>query len=316
MDTVEVQCNIIGDYVQILRRRLIGLGYTKCSIDSIKDNYNLVLAYFGALRRLVSKVPRKVFKATGFVYPPMYGSVLAEIERRIRRGENINPYLSRKLPDLRVNDDLLNDWGIQHLHLGKSVITTEGKNEGRIQGTRDLLYVYFTEQSAYFIVIGDHHTFAKQELLRILHDNWPELLKQYEEPSIKSVIPDDLTSEHRRALRKAGYNMAVDIMPDGTAYMMIGGGRTWSGDNSIDVRQTNHLHNWAYHQTNNLRSCIAAIVTELRTKHGLEIREPIVLRLLVEGKSDSQWFLSDEYGRFTIGIEGPWPQRKERPDDG
>ena len=316
MDTVEVQCNIIGDYVQILRRRLIRLGYTECSIDSVKDDYNLVLAYFGALRRLVSNVPRTVLKAKGFVCPPKYGCVLAEIERKIRRGENINPYLSRKLPDLRVNDDLLNDWGIQHLHFGSSAFTTEGKNKGRMTGTKELLYVYFTEQSAYLIEIGDHHTFAKQKLLHILHDNWPELLKQYEDPSIKSVIPDDLTSEHRRELRKAGYNMGVDIMPDGTAYVMIGGGRTWSGDNLIDVDQTNHLRNWAYHQTNNLRGCISEIVTELRTKRGLEIEEPIVLRLLVEGKADGQWFLCDEYGRFTIGIEGPWPRRIERPDDG
>ena len=316
MDTVEVHCNIIGDYVQILRRRLIRLGYTECSVGSIEDDYNLVLAYFGALRRRVSNVPRAVLRAKSFVCPPKYSSVLAEIERRISWGENINPYLSRKLPDLRVNDDLLNDWGIQHLHLGRSVITTETKNKGRMTGTKDLLYVYFTEQSACFIVIGDHHTFAKQKLLHILHDNWPELLKQYEEPSIKSVIPDDLTSEHRRELRKAGYNMGVDIMPDGTAYVMIGGGRTWSGDNSIDVDQTNHLHNWAYHQTNNLTGCISEIITQLRTTRGLEIEEPIVLRLLVEGKAESRWFLCDEYGRFTIGIEGPWPRRIERPDDG
>ena len=219
---MEVQCNIIGDYVQILRRRLGKLGYTECSIDSINDDYNLVLAYFGALRRLVSNVPRTVFKAKGLLCPPKYGSVLAEIERKIKSGENINPYLSRKLPDLRVNDDLLNDWRIQHLHLGSSVITTEGKNKGRIKGTKELLYVYFTEQSAYFIVIGDHHTFADQKLLHIVHENWPEVLKHYEDPRIKSVIPDDLTSEQRRQLREAGYNMGVDMMPDGTAYVMIG----------------------------------------------------------------------------------------------
>ena len=309
MDTVEVQCNIIGDYVQILRRRLAKLRYTECSIDSIKDDYNLVLAYFGALQRLVSNVPRTVFKAKGFVCPSKYGSVLAEIERRLKSGENINPYLSRKLPDLRVNDDLLNDWRIQHLHLGSSVITTEGKNKGRIKGTKELLYVYFTERSAYFIVIGDHHTFADDKLLHIVHDNWPEVLKQYEDPRIKSVIPDDLTSEQRRQQREAGYNMGVDMMPDGTAYVMIGGGRTWSGDNLNAVRQTDHLHNWALHQTNNLRGCMSEIVTELRTKHGLEIEEPIVLRLRVEGKADSRWYLCDKDDRFTIGIEGPWPRR-------
>ena len=57
---MEVQFNIISDYAQILRERLRIRGYQGCSIDSIKDNYNLVLAYFGALRRMVSMVKRTV----------------------------------------------------------------------------------------------------------------------------------------------------------------------------------------------------------------------------------------------------------------
>ena len=48
--------------------------------------------------------------------------------------------------------------------------------------------------------------------------------------------------------------MGVDMMPDGTAYVLIGGGRTWSGDNLDDVDQTNYLHNWAYHQTKDKQS--------------------------------------------------------------
>ena len=60
-EKLEVQFNIIGDYAQILRERLRIRGYEECLVDIIKDDYNLVLAYFGALRRMVSMVKRTVF---------------------------------------------------------------------------------------------------------------------------------------------------------------------------------------------------------------------------------------------------------------
>ena len=305
---MEVHVNIIDDYAQMLRKRLVKLGYNEDSVNRIEDNYILILSYFGALRRLVSRVPRVVLKAKAFACPPKHHKALAEIERKIKSGENVNPYLSCKASQLRYSDDLLNDWKIQHLHLGKEY--AEGKLKGKIKRTTEVLYVFFTEDSAYFITIDNHDpdTFAKQELLHILHDNWPEVLKPYKDHGldIRSVIPGDLTNKHRFDLRKAGYNLGVDVMPDGTAYVLIGGGRMTSGDNMMDVDFTNRLHEWAYRQTNNLHDCISEIVTELRTKHGIEVEEPVVLRLRVEGRKENRWSLRDEYGRFTIGMEGPW----------
>ena len=302
---MEIQFNIIGDYAQILRERLRIRGYGECSIDSIKDDYSLVLAYFGALRRMVSMVKRTVFKASGFACPPEYVSALAEIERKIESGENINPYLSRKLPNLGANDELLNDWEIQHLHLGTSLITKR-KNKGFIEGTPELLFVYFDEQSAYFIVVGDHDRFGDQELLQILHDNWPEVLGRFKDPNVKSVIPDDLTSKQRDQMRRAGYNMGVNVMRDGTAYVMVGGGIMWSGDNMLDVYGTDRLHTWAHRQTNNLRDLAPVMVAELKRRHGLEVVEPITLKLIVEGRSDNRWFFIDDNNHVTVGLGNPW----------
>ena len=305
---MEVQFNIIGDYAQILRERLRIRGYEECLTDSIKDDYSLVLAYFGALRRMVSMVKRTIFKANGFVCPPEYVSALAEIERKIESGENINPYLSRKLPNLGANDELLNDWGIQHLHLGSSVITKK-KNKGFIKGTPDLLFVYFDEQSAYFIVVGDHDSFGDQELLQILHDNWPDVLGIFKDPNVKSVIPDDLTSKQRDQMRRAGYNMGVNVMRDGTAYVMVGGGIMWSGDNTLDVYGTDRLHTWAHRQTKNLRDLVPVMTAGLKRRHGLEVVEPITLRLIVEGRSDSRWFLIDDNNHVTVGLGNPWENK-------
>ena len=303
---MEVQFQIVGDYAQILRERLRVRGYEECSIDSIKDDYSLVLAYFSAMRRMVPMVQRTVYKPEGFVCPQKYKDVVAEIERKIERGENLNPYLSRQLPNLNANDALLNDWGIQHLHLGSRVITKEGKTKGMMEGTPEILYVYIDEQASYFIVIGDHNSFGDKDLLQVLQDNWPEVLEKYREPRIKSVIPGDLTSKQRDQLRRAGYNTGPVVLRDGSAYMLIGGAITYSGHNLFDAQGTDRLHNWAHVQTANVQRLVPEIAADLKARHGKEITEPVVLRLIVEGRSDSRWFLIGENGHVTIGLGNPW----------
>lgn len=303
---MEVQFQIVGDYAQIIRERLRVWGYEECSIDSIKDDYSLVLAYFTAMRRMVPMVQRTVYKPEGFVCPQKYRGAVAEIEKKIERGENLNPYLSRQLPKLKANDALLNDWGIQHLHLGSDVITKEGKTKGMMKGTPELLYVYFDEKAAYFIVIGDHNSFGDQDLLQVLRDNWPDVLEEYRNPRIKSVIPGDLTSKQRDQLRRAGYNTGPVVLRDGSAYMLIGGAIMHSGHNLFDVQGADQLHNWAHLQKANVQRLMPEIAADLKARHGTEITEPATLRLLVEGRSDSRWFLVDDKNHVTVGLGNPW----------
>ena len=303
---MEVKTNILGDYAQILRKRLIDdVGYPESAVAIIPDDGSLILAYLRVYRRLVSNVPRAIFKAKGFACPPEHVDALAQIERKIRNGESINPYLSRKLINIGYNDPLLNDWGIQHLHLGERV-STEGKHRGFIKGTKELLYVYFDKQCAYFIkILGHGSDFADQILIQTIHDNWPEVLKPYRDPNIISVYPRNPTSTERHKLRQANLNVGIVTVSDGTTYVMIGGSVMTSGDNILDVMQTNHLHRWADHQTNAIMTEKPEIIAKLKAR-GLEIVEPVVLRLSIEDDSEKHWFLFDERNRFRIPITGPW----------
>lgn len=304
---MEVRINVFGDYAQILRKRLTdNIGYSKSSVDSIQDDDGIVLTYFRVLRRLVSNVPRTIFKAEGFVCPPEHVDALAQIERKIRNGESIVPYLSRRVLDVSYNDALLNDWGIQHLHLGTSM-SNKPKHRGLlIEETKELLYVYFTEQCAYLIKILGHGTdFADQVLVQTIHDNWPEVLEQYRDPNIISMYPKDLTITDRYRLRKANLNVGVVTVSDGTTYVMIGGAVATSGDNMFDVARTNYLHHWADDLTKDVKTKMSDIMAELKERD-LEIVEPIVLRLWIDDDSEKQWFLVDDNSRFEIPIIGPW----------
>ena len=303
---MEVKINIFSDYAQILRKRLTDrIGYPESSVDSVQDDDGIVLTYFRVLRRLVSNVPRAIFKAEGFVCPPEDVDALAQIERKIRNGECIVRYLSRRVLDVSYNDALLNEWGIQHLHLGTSMSKKPEHRGLLIEGTKKLLYVYFDKKCAYFIGILGHGTdFADQILIQTIHDNWPEVLEPYREPTIISMYPKDLTSTDRYRVRKANLNLGGVTVSDGTTYMMIGGAVATSGDNMLDVRPTNYLHRWADVLTKDVMTKMPEIMAELK-ENDLEIVEPIVLRLWIKDDSEKQWFLVDDNNRFAIPIAGP-----------
>ena len=303
---VEVRINIVGDYAQILRRRLIDIGYPKPAVDRLCDHDALILTYLRVCRRLVSSVPRTIYRARDFACPSEYSDALAQIESRIRKGENVTPYLSRKILEISYNDALLNEWGIQHLHLGTSVSSNPKHRGLLIEGTKKLLYVYFDKQCAYFIkILGHGSDFADKLLIQTIHDNWPEVLEPYRDPHISAMYPSDLTSTDRYRLRKANLNVGGITVSDGTTYLMIGGALATSGDNILDGMQTDRLHHWANHVTNQIITKTPEIMMELRER-GIEVVEPVVLRLLIKDDSEKQWFLIDESDRFEIPIAGPW----------
>ena len=304
---MEVKLNIFGDYAQIVRKRLIDkIGYPESSVDSVQDDDGMILTYFRVLRRLVSNVPRTIHKAKDFMCPSEYSDALAQIESKIRRGENITPYLSRRVLDVSYNDPLLNDWGIQHLHLGTSVSTNPKHRGLLIKGTKRLLYVYFDKQCAYFIkILGHGIDFADQILIQTIHDNWPEVLEPYRDPKIISIYPRNPTSTERHEIRQANLNVGLVTVSDGTTYVMIGGVVATSGDNMWDGMQTDHLHRWADDLTKDVMTKMPEIMTELEERD-LEIVEPIVLRLWIKDDSEKQWFLVDDNNQFEIPIIGPW----------
>ena len=302
---MDVKINIFGDYAQILRKRLTdNIGYPKSSVDSIQEDDGLVLTYFRVRRRLVSNVPRTIHKAKDFMCPSEYSDALTQIESRIRKGENITPYLSRKVLCVSYNDALLNEWGIQHLHLGTSVSTKPEHRGLLVESTKKLLYVHFDEQCAYFIkILGHGSDLADQILIQTIHDNWPEVLEPYRDPNIISVHPSDLTSTDRYRLRKANLYAGMVTVSDGTTYVM-------TDDNIFDAMRTDHLHRWADDLTKDVITKKPEIIAELKERD-IELVEPIVLRLWIKDDSEKHWFIVDDNDRFEIPIVGPWKNSRD-----
>lgn len=86
---------------------------------------------------------------------------------------------------------------------------------------------------AYLLDIRAHGAWADEDLVEIVHSNWPETIARY---SIKGIsVHHTLTTLERQHLRSKNGNAGVQTK-DGTFYCVIGGGLVESGDNLAAVR--------------------------------------------------------------------------------
>ena len=227
-----VSVNLIHDMAELFRDRLISTGCPTDEVMNINDDVRLIRLYSGRYRRLVQPVTRAINRSSRFVCPPRHSKAVADIENVISQGCLLTPYLSKRIKRLDYDDLLLNDWRIHHLHLGTAI-----GPDGFVSRTADLLFVYFEYTNAYLIEIRGHSDFACQELLQIVHENWPNLLTKYR---MNGTVVPRLSGADIKKLRNAGVQPLIS-MSDGTTYAPPGGGITTAGTSFADTMDVNRF---------------------------------------------------------------------------
>jgi hypothetical protein len=134
---------------------------------------------------------------------------------------NMRPHQGKEIDDPLYKDALLSDWGIHHLHLG-----TVLDPDGFIKRTKPVLFTRVTNDCLYMIQIMDHgpgaeDVWSKQEIVEIIHRNWPDSIRQYRIKGIE--LERKATDSEIKQLRGAGILTMLE-MKDGTIYMPVGGG--------------------------------------------------------------------------------------------
>ncbi|MFF2499061.1 hypothetical protein [Peribacillus sp. NPDC058075] len=212
----QVHINFSEDWKRYLKMQLETLGY---KIDENLDLQEISYNYFNWIRRNVLPQIRRVYKSNEFTCPQKHLNGLKLLEEKIIKGEHIWPHLSRKLKDLDYNDDLLNDWGIHHLHLGEKV-----ESDGYIKRTGLVLFARFDKSNAYLIDVMDHHSFTKQKMIKVIHRNWPDSIENFR---LKGVHKQNskLTDDNIASFRKSGVLSLIEVEP-GVVYAPPGMGLT------------------------------------------------------------------------------------------
>jgi hypothetical protein len=206
-----------ADFIRDVAARCTGVltaaGYT----FPAADDRGVIRVYESVKHRRIPTRPRKVHKAQ-YTVP----SHLVEGERqlllKVEAGGDLWPHQSRKIVDVAVEDGMLNDYGIQHFHLGT---TPDPRRPQLIEGTKELLFAVVKHDDFYALGIFDHKAWSKQVLLEIVQKNWPLLIAPY---TIKGALglSRNHTEEEAADLRKNNINLAHQ-RPDGTIHLGMGG---------------------------------------------------------------------------------------------
>ena len=109
----------------------------------------------------------------------------------------------------------------------------DGYETEGLQATAYLLFAIVTEENAYFVDVRRHPRdgdlgWVRQDLLRIVHSNWPQLL---EAKVLRGVNAPDLTDSEKQELRRKNINNATQIGDNAIA--PIGGGITAAGTSTL-----------------------------------------------------------------------------------
>jgi hypothetical protein len=243
---MEIRANFRVDFCDLCKHLLEQSGYkvrkrkkdkkTKQLLAEPVEPEYFVIQYFNVEHRFVVPKPRTVVKHAGFAYPQSVEEGLRAFLEKVEAGGELMRHASTKITRADYADALLNDWRIHHFHLG----TKLGK-EGFVNRSDDVLFATVTSDRFYCIAVLPHEadggapSWAKQLLVRTVHENWPELLEQGRLPGVFAASPQ-ASDQDLFELREAGVLVPIQ-MPDGTVYAGIGGGYATSRDSTRAVRR-------------------------------------------------------------------------------
>ena len=188
--------------------------------------------------RRIEPVPRQVHSPGSLARntDPKYREQASEargtvfyLHHLFEHGKTVMPHLSKGVNDTdsKNPDGLLWDYEMHHLHLSRAV----GKG-GFVRRSYRLLYAIVADQDVFFVNVRPHTDpeglqWVRQDLLTIVHRNWPELT---ESRLLPGFIGDEVTDTEKLELRRKNVNVVHAI--GGLAIAPLGLGTTGDGHSS------------------------------------------------------------------------------------
>ena len=215
-DNMDV-CGLAACYLEMLNRRIVPIPREVYFSEEIHNS-------LGSLRRKADMEQRgKTAEAW---------TALFLIRHLLTEGKDVNGFLSKRIDSAtgkRSRDELLWDFGMHHLHLSRAL-----ELSGDFVKRSDyLLFAIITQEHAYFVDVRPHRDpqklgWVRQELLKIVHLNWPELIEPNVLRGVKGAV---VTDEQKKELRRKNTNHVPEL--GGNAVAPLGGGTMGDGSSLV-----------------------------------------------------------------------------------
>lgn len=231
MQDSAIKVSFFADVVHGMARQLATWGHALPDGLTRQDEATMedvAMRYLNLERRRILPRPRAVHVAPSLQCPPSLADGYKWVLEKARGGQDLNPHLSRSIGfDASFNDQLLNDWGIHHLHLGSAL-----EADGFVVRTNELLFAIVHFKDLYCIGVGAHGGWAQRRLLDVCDTRWPHLLAGCRVPL--AGPPSSVWSEKKHKKARAKNVQVVSTLSTGEAIFAPGGGYASSGL-SLDV---------------------------------------------------------------------------------
>lgn len=193
--------------------------------------------------RLLAPKPRKVKISKEFIVSEDCQNGYEYFKAAVERGDNLIPFMSKKIVDVESKDKMIYDWGMFHFHLG----TEKDTNDPRFIKRADHLLIAFVDENhddnMYFLQVRPHISdiWTEQDLVRILADNWPDIMEPYRIQGFISLT-ENISDADYKEMRKNNVNTFVDLH-DGRVYVGANHGLNTAGTSVKAVSQYDYYCN-------------------------------------------------------------------------
>lgn len=261
------QINFLADLKEIITQELCSLGHPPKDEENLDTVLKRYLNFSLRIPPTIVWTVKQSKELANKILPEEITLGLQQFIEKAKSGQDLKPHLSTKRDNPDYKDLMFYDWGIFHFHLGTN---PHPKRQGFLKRTDDVLFAIADSDTATMYLIDIHpHLFTNQDLLRILEENWPEILAP---DTIKRCVrlPYNASDSDIDSLRKAGINPILQT-PGGRVLIPMGGGITKAGN-------SRRIKTEAY-----------CIKTEVRQVEDFFIQQPDTIAVYFNDKYAKNW---------------------------
>lgn len=291
----KIEMDLCEDYCEMVHSWMKEHG-----VQSDKDGEDLWYDFFNLQKKSVSPQKRIVHYSKEFACPSEVELGLKLLVQKFENGDDVSLHLSKDATSPSEFDGLLYDWGIYHFHLGETI----DHQTGRIERTGPVLFAKIDNENVYCINVYSHgknvqQPWAKQDLLKIIHNNWPQTIAKWKLPDGIELCPESITlpSDSQYAfLRRSGISTAI-FVDKGIAYISPGGGYMSTGHSQEIVLYCQRVHNTLKHCELHIGNSITSLVKQIEEITGKPVGRRLHFKLI---EIDNVLYVEEQQSKITL----------------
>lgn len=291
----KIEMDLCEDYSEMVQSWMKEHG-----VQSDKDGEDLWYDFFNLQKKSVSPQKRIVHYSKEFACPSEVEPGLKLLVQKFENGDDVSLHLSKDATSPSEFDGLLYDWGIYHFHLGETI----DHQTGRIERTGPVLFAKIDNENVYCINVYSHgkivqQPWAKQDLLKIIHNNWPQTIAKWKLPDGIELCPESiaLPSDSQYAfLRRSGISTAI-FVDKGIAYISPGGGYMSTGHSQEIVLYCQRVHNTLKHCELHIGNSITSLVKQIEEITGKPVGRRLHFKLI---EIDNVLYVEEQQSKITL----------------